>query len=403
MIDVTEAHDVLRKHLMPGPTVRMGVREALFRTLAQPIVSDVDHPPFDRAVMDGYAVRAEDVRAAPVTLKMVGQLAAGVVAERPVARSEAIQINTGAPLPPGADAVVRVEDTEPDASGRTVLIKKAVDRGTFVTPQATYVRSGQTVLPAGARMTPAAIGTAAAAGASMVTVYRRPTVGILSTGDELVDIDQRPEGAQIRNSNQYQLASLIESAHAEPVVLGVARDDRDELRARITQGLRSDVLCITGGISMGAFDFVPEVLKACGATFHIHKMAIKPGRPTIFATVGDGTPVFALPGNPASALVGFVLLVKPALAALEGRAGELPRPVSATLRGSIGATKNRRTYLPARVEVDDDGSFVVEPLSWHGSGDAIGMAATNALIVRAPDSEPAATGDMVRMIQLEVG
>ncbi|MCH8243520.1 MAG: molybdopterin molybdenumtransferase MoeA, partial [Planctomycetes bacterium] len=180
-----------------------------------------------------------------------------------------------------------------------------------------------------------------------------------------------------------------------------ASDDREVLRAGIEKGLRSDMLCVTGGISMGAFDFVPEVLTSLGATFHIHKMAIKPGRPSIFATMPDGTPVFALPGNPISALVGFELLVRPALAAQQGRSGVLPRLVSATLKGSISAVRDRRTYVPARASVDDRGQWVAETLSWHGSGDALGVATANALIVRPPRADRAADGATVSIMLLD--
>ena len=234
-----------------------------------------------------------------------------------------------------------------------------------------------------------------------VKVYVKPTVSVLTTGNELVGIDQVPEGPQIRNSNQPLLDSLIRSAHAAPVLLDTASDDREVLRGRIQRGLRSDMLCITGGISMGAFDFVPEVLSSLGATFHIHKMAIKPGRPSIFATMPDGTPVFALPGNPISALVGFELLVRPALAAQQGRSGVLPRLVSATLKGSMAAVRDRRTYVPARASVDDRGQWMAETLSWHGSGDALGVATANALIVRPPHADRSADGATVSIMLLD--
>jgi molybdopterin molybdotransferase len=178
----------------------MPLAEARFRTLAEAVRCDVDYPPFDRSVMDGYAVRAEDVRGAPVALEVVGELAAGTVSNRALRTGEAMQINTGAPLPDGADAVVRVEDTEADGAGGRVVIRKAVERGTFITRRAEYVRAGDVVLAAGSVLGPAQVGAAAAAGASRVTVYRQPQVAILSTGDELVEIDRRPEGGQIRLS-----------------------------------------------------------------------------------------------------------------------------------------------------------------------------------------------------------
>lgn len=400
MIDIDEAYEILFSNITSGKTVVLPLSEALNRTLAVPVSCDVDYPPFDRSVMDGYAVRAADVADAPVTLRVVGQIPAGMMPDRALSSGEAMQINTGAPIPVGADAVVRVEQTELTDSGAAVLIRKAVKPGQFITRRATYVLAGQTVLEAGTRLMPLEIGAAAAAGAARVTVYRRPTVAVLATGDELVEIDEQPVGAQIRNSNQHLLAALITAACAEPVMLGVAGDDREALRKRITEGLCSDVLCITGGVSMGAFDFVPEVLEQCGATFHIRKMAIKPGRPTIFASVPGGALIFALPGNPAGAFVGFELLVRPALAALQGRGGAIPLVGRATLHGSIKPTSNRRAYLPARAQPDEDGGWVAEPLSWQGSGDSFGMAKANALIMRPPEAGAARSGDSVSILLL---
>jgi len=400
VIDVDEAQRIVLAHARPLGTVEALLAEALYRTLAAPIRCDLDDPPFDRSVMDGYAVRAADVARVPVTLTVVGYVAAGAVVDRPLAAGEAMQINTGAPIPRGTDAVVRVEQTERTPSGEGVVIKESVAPGQFVTPRASYAAAGQTVLEAGALLTPANIGVAATAGAARVNVYRRPTVAVLATGDELVDIDQVPTAAQIRNSNQYVLRALIESAHSEAVVLPVARDDRDELRRGITHGLRCDVLCLTGGVSMGTLDFVPDLLREFGATFHVHKMAIKPGRPTIFATMPDGKLVFALPGNPVGAFVGFELLVRPALAALQGRPA-VPPLVRAVLQGSIAATSNRRSYIPARAKVNEGGEWEVRTLSWHGSGDSLGMATANALVMRPPQAEAVKSGDAVSMLLLD--
>ena len=385
MIDLDEAYGILFAHIRPGPTVELPLAEALHRTLAVPVCCDVDSPPFDRSSMDGYAVRAADVAGAPVTLPVVAQIAAGSTADRALGPGEAMQINTGAPMPPGADAVVQVELTEPAAGGSEVLIRKSVPPGRFITPRATDASAGQTVLEAGVLLTPLEIGSAASAGAARVTVYRRPVVAALATGDELVDMDRKPTGGQIRNTNQYLLEGLIRSAHAEPVSLGVAPDEPEKLRERITEGLRrSDVLCLTGGV-----------------TFHFQKRALKPGRPVIFGAASDGTLAFGLPGNPVSAFVGFELLVRPALAALEGRSGVVPQLVRATLRGSVKPTADRRSYTPARAWVEKDGQWTVEPLSWHGSGDLFGAATANALVVRPTRSQGATTGEVVSMILLD--
>lgn len=401
MIDINTAYERLSRHVKTGPEQEVALRDGLFRTLAEPVCCDVDFPPFDRAVMDGFVVRSADVADAPVTLSIVGQIPAG---ERPATSlmpGQAFQINTGAPIPSGADAVVRVEKTEESADHKSVVIREPVPVGTFITPRATYLSAGAVVLQRGTRLTPAEIGAAAAAGAACVRVYRRPTVAVLATGDELIDIDRTPTGAQIRNSNEWLIEAMVRSAHADPVRLGVSRDHRAGLREAIVEGLRSDVLCITGGISMGALDFVPEVLEECGVSFHIHKLAIKPGRPTIFGTAKDGTPVFALPGNPGGAFVGFELLVRPSLAAMEGRSGEWPIEIGATLLTSVKPTSDRRTYIPAQLMASGDGGLEVKPVPWHGSGDTFGLATVNALIVRPPDSAGADEGDSVRAIPLD--
>jgi len=444
MIDVDEAQRIVLAHTGPLPAVELPLAAALYRTLAAPVICEVDYPPFDRSVMDGYAVRAADTATTPVTLRVVGQIPAGTQSDRTLQPGEAMQINTGAPIPPGADAVVRVENTAlaspaiqgtngkaetrkaesinkkdtkgvgiqesaqhakiPEVSSTNgsqsdgaVVVHGPVRPGEFITRRGAYARAGQTVLGTGSILTPINIGAAAAAGAARVHVRRKPTVAILVTGDELIDVADKPVGPQIRNSNQYLMESLVRAAYCEPIVLGVARDDRIQLRRKIEEGLGSDLLCITGGVSVGAFDFVPDVLKECGAKFGFHKIAIKPGRPTIFATAPTGSPIFALPGNPAGAVVGFHLVVAPALAALEGRPGVQPL-VRALLRGTLSASGGRRTYQPARIAVNANGEFEAHVLSWHGSGDAIGMADADALIVQAPQSPASRDGDAVMVL-----
>ena len=400
MIDVDEAQRIIAGAVTPLPSVEMPLADALHRTLAAAVCCDLDDPPFDRSSMDGYAVRSCDVANAPVTLRVTGQIAAGSEASSALAAGTVMQINTGAPIPSGADAVVRVEDTEVSDPAGGVRINASVEAGRFVTRRGTYIRRGAEALSVGTRLTAIEIGVAATCGAGRVEVHRRPRVGVLVTGDELVEIDRVPTGAQIRDSNRWILESLIRSAHAEPVLQGRAVDDRESLREAIERGRACDVLCVTGGVSMGEFDFVPEVLASLGATLLIRKMSIKPGRPIHVAQWADGGMVFALPGNPISALVGFELLVRPALALLEGRTC-FARPTLARLSRAIGSNGVRRAYVPARAWVDDGGRWRVERLSWQGSGDPFGMVSANALIVRDPHAGAASIEDEVPILRLD--
>ncbi|MCP4245593.1 MAG: molybdopterin molybdotransferase MoeA [bacterium] len=413
LISIDRAQEIVLSTVAPGPTVGVPLRTAVGCTLAEPVICDIDYPPFDRAMMDGYAVRAADTASTPVVLEVVGQIAAGANVD-PAApglqAGQAVQINTGAPVPSGADAVVRVEDTGTD--GMQVTVNVSAEPGQHIGRRAEYTQAGQTVLEPGGRLTPGQVAIAAAAGRSSLLVYRQPAVAILATGDELIEVDRVPTGGQIRDSNRYLLDGLVRQGYCQPLDLGVAGDDRDTLIARIKEGLIAEFLCITGGVSMGQFDFVPECLQDCGATVQFHKLALKPGKPALFATVGEGSDdrryVFALPGNPVSVLVSFLLLVRPALAKWQGLGGGddplaqlAPRPVQARLTGPIGGAANRQTYRPARVTPDEHGQLCAEPLSWHGSGDPFGLARANALTVTPPGSPGQQAGADVQVLLLD--
>lgn len=399
LIDVDEAQRILLNHVRSLPVERISVADALGYTLAAPVSTDVDQPPFDRSLMDGYALRAQDVPATPVTLRLVARIQAGDDFAGVIGPGEAAQINTGAIIPRGADAVVRFEDTsQPNPDHVRVNIRPSV--GQFVTRRASYARSGAVVIPAGTRFGPLEIAAAAAAGAGEVSVYRRPRLAVLVTGSELVEIATIPSGAQIRNSNGYLLAALAQQFHVDVVSLGMAIDDPAELERRIATGLEADILCITGGVSVGAFDFVPEALKRCGVTFRFQKLMIKPGRPTLFGTARGGSLVFGLPGNPISAFVGFHLLVRSALSTMRGESGTMSRSTSAVLDGAVKATESRRSYWPGRAAFGADGVLVVTPLRWQGSGDAFGMVTANVLIMRPPHSPAVGDGDRVDVLLL---
>lgn len=401
---VRRARELVLEHVTPGPVVRVPLRDGLHRWLAEPVVTDVDYPPFDKAMMDGYAVcrgnggEGSDVR----ELRVVGQIAAGEAGQtRSLSAGEAIQINTGAPIPTGTESVVRVEDTRLSDDGSTVTIPAALTPGKNIDRRAKYTSAGSVVLEADTRMTPGCLAVAAAAGAAEIAVYRQPRVAIMVTGSELVGPSAKPTGGQIRNSNGPMLDGLVRDAHAEPVDVGTVGDDKKSLTEHVRRGLESDILCISGGVSMGAFDFVPGVLEACGVRTIVRKMALKPGKPTVFGMGETGTCVFGLPGNPIGAFVAFWLFVRLAIAARQGRRTLAPAGVRAVLTGSCKPTQQRETYWPTRIQCDENGELRAEGLSWHGSGDPFGFSRANGLIVRPPNAPSASTGDGVLVIPLE--
>ncbi|MCB9850666.1 MAG: molybdopterin molybdotransferase MoeA [Phycisphaerales bacterium] len=399
MVTLADAEAIVRANLNTLPVVSVPLKDARGMTLARTIHCDIDVPPFARSMMDGYAVRSADVQAAPVELRVIGQVAAGATSDRVLGPGEAMQINTGAPIPGGADAVVKVEDTTVSSDGAAVTVNYSVPVGKAICPRADYVAQGDVALDRGDTLGPEQIAIAATVGAATVEVFRRPRIAVLVTGDELVAVDVTPVGGQIRDSNGPMLRSLLTDAGAEVIDLGRVGDDRDALVKRVREGLGYDGLCITGGISMGAFDFVPDVLAECGVRVHFRKMSTKPGRPTLFGTSESGGWVFALPGNPISAHVGFALLVRPALAMMQGREN-WPTPRRAVLRGQCGANGQRQSFQPARLSVADDGRCVVEPLAWRGSGDPFGFRFADVLLMRPANAPAVEDGALVEVIPL---
>ncbi|MEZ6084840.1 MAG: molybdopterin molybdotransferase MoeA [Phycisphaerae bacterium] len=401
LISIAEAQRIVLDHVAIAPTVSMELVPALGLTLAEDIACDIDMPPFDKAMMDGFAIRSADTAQAGATLKVIDHLAAGGKASKSVGSGEASRINTGAPIPEGTDAVVRIEDTKWSEDGGAIDVLIAAIKGMNVCDRANYLKSGAVVLKKGTKLGPAQIAVAAAAGAANVNVYRRPVFAVLATGNELVDAGKKPTGAQIRNSNSPMLAALLSDDGVNVVSLGIAMDDLASLTKSIEYGLECDGLCITGGVSMGAFDFVPDVLAQCGVQVHFHKMSSKPGKPTLFGTTEKGTCVFGLPGNPVSAMVGYWMLVRPAFAAMQGRPDELPKFVEATLVGSQEPAGDRDSFWPARIDPDQSGRLTACALSWHGSGDPFGMGMANGWIVKPAGSPAASDGDRVRVVLLE--
>ncbi len=392
LIGVAEAIALLDAAAVTPRVVRLALADAAGLRLAGDVVSDGDHPPFDKAVMDGYAVRAADVSAG-AQLARVDTVAAGRVGTRPVNRGEAVAIMTGAPLPPGADAVVPVEQTT--SGGGRVTFAAAARPGQAVAPRGSDVAAGVVVLPRGTRLGPAQVAVAAGVGAAVVAVYARAAVAVLSTGDELVEVDRTPTGAEIRNSNGLMLVALLRRLGCDVRHLGIVRDDVDATRSALADGLGSDALFVTGGMSMGERDHVPRLLLDLGLDLRVSKLRIKPGKPFVFATDGRRM-AFGLPGNPVSAFVCTVRLAARVLRRMAGGPADAGE-VDARLAVPLPANGPREFYQPAVW----DGSAVT-PLGWRGSADLFTLARANALVIRPEDAAAAAIGDVVRVLSLDL-
>jgi molybdopterin molybdotransferase len=380
MLSVAEAQGVVLQHSRPlvAETLSLGP-ELLGQVLAEDVASDLDMPPYDKALMDGYAVRSADLPDGHGKLAVIEEVMAGRVPQRELGPGQATRIMTGAPLPVGADAVVIVERTRIAADGQVEIEDRPPKPGMNMLYRAREMRRGETVLTSGTVLGPAEFGLLATVGRTSARVHRRPTVAVLSTGDEVVDAGQTPGPGQIRNSNSPTLRAQAQRAGAVPRDLGIARDRIDSLSPLIRQGLQADVLILSGGVSAGKLDLVPGVLQELGVTAQFHKVAMKPGKPVYFGTCGD-TLVFGLPGNPVSALVCFELFVRPTLRRLLGHTNALPQPLPLPLAADLTHRSDRPTYFPARRELCETG-WRVRPVQWLGSTDLRSLCGTDALLV----------------------
>src|SRR6201993_4511609 len=395
-----EARHVVEGHasqVRPRIKEKVELLASIGRVLAEPIAADRDFPPFRRAMRDGYALRAADLTNLPVTLEVIGVIKAGAAPEalpREVAAGQAAAIMTGSPAPDGADAVVMVEYTA--LSGQRVTVTRAVASGDNIVAAGSEARKGQVLLHHGTRMDYGAIASAASVGLQSVSVFRRPEVAILSTGDEIVEIGERPGPYQIRNSNSYSLAAQVQDAGGVPKMLGIARDEAAALRRLIEQGLKHDLLLLTGGVSMGRYDLVEQVLAELGAEFFFTGAQIQPGRPVVFGRVQERY-FFGLPGNPISTMVTFELFARPLLEALAGMAARELSFVHARLKSEIKTKTGLRRFLPGLLSGEFE-QAEVELAGWHGSGDVAAMARSNCYIVIPPDRERIAAGEGVAIL-----
>ncbi|HEV7502201.1 MAG TPA: gephyrin-like molybdotransferase Glp [Vicinamibacteria bacterium] len=379
MLSVDDALDIVLKHTPSLGAEEVPLEAALGRVLAEDVHTDADLPPFDRSAMDGYAVRASDLAHAPVVLPVAGQIRAGQWPDQPLGPQQAIQVMTGAPVPPGATAVLPVEKTRAVDGGRRVELLESVATGAHIARQGSEGHAGDEVLARGGTIDPATLAVMAAVGKGKVLVGRRPTVSILVSGDELVDVWDAPSRGRIRNSNGYALMAQAAGAGADARALGVVPDQAPRIAQAVREGFASDVLVVSGGVSAGAFDLVEEVLARFDVGFLFTRVAIKPGAPLVFGRRGDKL-VFGLPGNPVSAQVTFDLFARAALLRMQG-ARVVSRPtVEVELLDGVTNRSGRRNHLPARLWFEG-GRLVASPLRSVGSADVVAHARANALIV----------------------
>jgi molybdenum cofactor synthesis domain-containing protein len=377
------------------------IKAAVGRVLAEDIVADSDMPPFDRSQMDGYAVRAQDVQKAPVRLKIVGESAAGRGWHKTVGRAEAVRIMTGAPVPKGTDAIQKIELTR--ESDGMVEIAKPTAKSRYIVRRGLEIKKGAKLFRRGAVINEKMIATLAAFGYSGVSVSEQPRVAILATGSEIVPIDKRPRRDQIRNSNSVMLRALCEQAGATVKLLPQAGDDLRKLMSSIdravnVRGRRSDILIITGGVSVGKYDLTKAALKELGAEILFERVRLRPGKPIVFARLND-TLIFGLPGNPVSAAVTFYLFVRKAIMTIQDASDTSLPTGSAVLAADARSAAERETYLPATLATDASGRLLAAPLRWHGSSDFVGFARAEALIT-LPRGTTLAAGDVVKIIFL---
>ena len=385
---VEEAQAEMLRHFRPLEIERVALAAALGRTLAEDIRADMDVPPFANSAMDGYAVRGADLQRAAneaVVLAIAGEVPAGGVARYPVEPGTAMRIMTGAPMPDGADTVVPFEETDEGQAGELrpsghVRIWTTPDRGANVRAAGEDLRAGEVVLPRHTPITPAVVGLLASVGAATVPVYRKPRVAILATGDELVDVDERPGPGQIRNTNGYANRAQVLAAGGEPLQLPIARDTEAQLRAQIEAGLdwQADLFLTSGGVSVGDYDVVKTVLESMGA-MQFWRVKMKPGKPIAFGHIRD-VPLIGLPGNPVSAMVCFELFGRPALLKMQGRTALFKPVVPATFHGRLRDRADRRQYVRVRV-AQRGGDFVAFLTGEQGSGVLSSMVHADGLML----------------------
>ncbi len=402
MIQVDEAREIILSKIDFKGVEKVSLDDALGRILAEDIVAQRNNPPMDNSAMDGYAVITADLLSAtpdnPVKLEVVDNVPAGSVAQVTLKNKQAIRIMTGAPIPQGADAVLMQEDTEKNGNG--ILAKDKTEVGENIRLAGEDVKVGDVVIKKGVTITPSHIGMMAVVGRSNIYVSQRPTVAILSTGDEIIELDGNPTGPCIYNSNGYMLAAQIRSAGGIPCYLGVAKDDEKDLMEKFDWALKCDIIVSSGGVSVGDYDLVKATLDKMGNEMAFWKVAMKPGKPLAFGKIGE-IPVFGLPGNPVSSFVSFEQFARPAIKKMMGARDILPRTVQAKLTRTIHKKTGRLHFMSAVVSWDS-GEYTVTPAEEQGSGVLKSTVNANGLLVFPLERDELKEGEQVIVQLLEV-
>lgn len=384
MAGLTQLHEAQQVVLDAAPVLgleKISILDALGRVLGEDIVAERDNPPWDNSAMDGFAVRWEDIKQGqaiqkPVTLSVIEDVPAGMMPSKAVGSGQAIRIMTGAPIPQGTDTVLKVEDTEHTAD--SVRVFKAEPKGANIRPQGEDVKKGDRIIAKGTRIRPSEAGMLAILAKSFLFAYQRPRVAILSTGDELADLDERFSEEKIINSNSYGIAAAVQEAGGIPLLLGIARDTPMALKEKISHGLNADMLVLSGGVSMGDYDFTKAVFSELGAEMNFWKLAIRPGQPLAFGKI-QGKLAFGLPGNPVSSMVTFEQLVRPAILKMSGCRSYGRPVVQATFQERFSKRTDRRHFLRG-ILTQEEGVFKVRTTGDQGSGILTSMVKANCFI-----------------------
>ena len=401
MIQVQEALDKILSQIQFKGVEKIPLDQALGRVLAEDVVSRVNNPPLDNSAMDGYALIAQDIQSAtpenPVKLEVVEEIAAGYTAKGTLKPGQTMRIMTGAPIPPGADAVLMQEDTQKD--GNSILCLDRADVEENIRRAGEDVKIGEGVLKKGTTLSPAHIGMMAVVGRSQIAVSQRPTVSILSTGDEILELDETPQGPQIFNSNGHMLAAQIKSAGGIPLYLGIAKDTEKDLMEKFEWALKADIVVSSGGVSVGDYDLVKSSLQKMGQDMLFWKVAMKPGKPLAFGRIGK-IPIFGLPGNPVSSFVSFEQFVRPSLRKVLGCSDLSHKTVQAKLTRTIHKKPGRLHFLSSIVSWTD-GEYTVTPAGEQGSGILKSAANANGLLIFPLEADEIKQGQEVAVQLLE--